>query len=241
MFAAVPEDDAQPADTTPATPRRRLGCGGIFLLALLILALLAGFLFYRAERNAAAMLAWGGRVRDAVAAITGLEPRVTVNEQVVIEQARPVLELAVMEHDTTVERETEDSWLGSTKRLRIRGVYHVKVGYPLDHGFNVEVLGPAAAVVRLQLPPPRVLSVEQRGIQVLTMDNGLWNHLSTDELTLEVNNLMMEAKLKANHDGTAAEAQRLFIEQLEQKLGSGHRIEVATPSPRPAASPEAPK
>ena len=238
MFASVPEDDVQPADSPPATPKRQLGCGWTFLLTLLILAALAGFLFYRAERNAAAMLAWGGRVRDAVAAITGLEPRVTVNEQVVIEQARPVLELAVMERDATVERETEDSWLGSTKRLRIRGVYHVKVGYPLDHGFNVEVLGADAAVVRLQLPPPRVLSVEQRGVQVLTMDDGLWNHLSTDDLSLEINNLTMEARLKAMHDGTAAEAQRLFIEQLQQKLGPSHRVEIVPPAkPPPAPAP----
>lgn len=243
MLTPVPDDDAPEAKPEPPA-RGRSGCAWTFVLTVLILAILAGFLFYRAERmaenSAAAVLTWGGRVRDAVAAVTGLQPRVTVNEQVVFEQARPVLELAVLERDEVVERETENQWLGSTKRLRVRGVYHVKVGYPLTNGFNVEVLGQDAAVVRLQLPPPRVLSVEQRNIDVQTTD-GLWNHLSADELTSEVNTLALEARLKAAQSGTPAEAQRLFIEQLQQKLGPGHRVEIVPPIPPPAATPDAPK
>ena len=67
------------------------------------LAGLAGFIFWRSERLAEN---WGTQVRDAVVAVTGMQPRVTVNEQVVFEQARPVLELAVLERDLIVERET---------------------------------------------------------------------------------------------------------------------------------------
>ena len=243
MLASVPDEEAPEAEAQPPV-RKRSGCAWAFVLTVLILAALAGFFFYRAERiaenSAAAVLAWGSRVREAVAAVTGLQPRVTVNEQVVFEQARPVLELAVLERDEVVERETEDQWLGSTKRLRIRGVYHVKVGYPLTSGFNVEVLGQDAAVVRLQLPPPRVLSVEQRNIDMQTTD-GLWNHLSADELTSEVNTLALEARLKAAQSGTPAEAQRLFIEQLQQRLGPGHRVEVVPPAPPPVATPVVPK
>lgn len=245
-----PDDEGNTPRAVAAIPppkaRGQMGCARTFLLALLILAALAAFLFYRAERmaekSAAAVLDWGGRVRDAVAAVTGMEPRVVVNEQVVFEQAQPVLELAVLERDATAERETEDSWLGSTKRLRVRGLYRVKVGYKLEDGFNVEVLGQSAEVVRLQLPPPRVLSVEQRRVDVLTMDNGLWNHLSSDELTSEVNLLMMEARLKASQNGTPAEAQRLFVEQLQAKLGPGHRVEIVPPlPPKPAIMPDAAK
>lgn len=236
MLALVPDDVTEESGSRPAS-RGQLGCGWTFLLALLVVAALVGFLFYRAEKSAAAMLAWGSQVRDAVAAVTGLQPRVIVNEQIVFEQARPALELAVLERDTTVERETEDRWLGSTKHLRLRGTYHVKVGYKLDGGFNVEVLGPDAAVVRLQLPPPRILSVEQRHLDVLRMDDGLWNPVSTDDMTLEVNNLTMKARLKAAQGGTPAEAQRLFVEQLQEKLGPGHRVEIVSPPPKPTATP----
>ena len=213
------------------------------VLVVLILALLAGFIFYRveimAENGVAGAARWGGRVRDAIVAVTGMQPRVTVNEQVVFEQSRPVLELAVLERDLVVERETESHWLGSTMRLRLRGFYHVKAGYDLRKVFAVNVLGNSAEVVRLQLPPPRVLSVELKHTDVLTMDNGLWNHLSKEDLESEINLLGLEAHAKAQQNGTPAEAQRTFVEQLQEKLGPGHRIEIATPTP--TAAPGAPK
>ncbi len=235
----------EPSSARPE--RRRFGCAGVFLISLLILCALAGFLLYRMERvaenSAAGMLDWGGRVRDALVAVTGMQPRVIVNEQVVFEQARPVLELAVLERDATVERKTESHWMGSTRRLRIRGLYHVKVGYNLADNFTVNVVGNNAEVIRLQLPPPKVLSVEQKNLEVLTMDNGLWNHLSSDELANEVNTLRLEAHLKANQNGTPAEAQRMFIERLLEKLGPGHRVEIVAPAKgsRPPATPDAPK
>ena len=81
------------------------------------------------------------------------------------------------------------------------------------------------------MPSPRILTVELKHIDVLTMDNGVWNHLSKEELDSEINLLGLEAHLKAQQNGTPAEAQRMFIEQLQEKLGPGHRIEIATPTP----------
>ena len=80
-------------------------------------------------------------MRDAIVSITGMQPRVTVNEQVVFEQARPVLELAVLERDLVVERETEGQWMGSTKRLRIRGATTSRRGTICGKNFAVNVLG----------------------------------------------------------------------------------------------------
>ena len=210
---------------------------------MLILALLAGFIFYRveimAERGVAGAVRWSERVRDAIVAVTGMQPRVSVNEQVVFEQTRPVLELAVLERDLVVERETESRWIGSTKRLRIRGLYHVKAGYDLRRSFAASILGNNAEVVRLQISSPRVLTVELKHLDVLTMDDGLWNHLSKEELDSEINLLGLEAHQKAQQNGTPAEAQRLFIEQLQEKLGPGHRVEIVKPTP--AAAPSQPK
>ena len=59
-------------------PAGRLGCYGFLLGLILVLALLGGFVFYRLET-------FPERVRDAFAAITGVQPRVTVNEQVIYE------------------------------------------------------------------------------------------------------------------------------------------------------------
>ena len=192
-----------------------------------------------AEKGASGLVDWGGRVRDAIVAVTGMQPRVTVNEQVIFEQAQPVLELAVLERDTIVERETEAHWMGSTKRLRVRGLYHVKAGYDLKKNFAVNVSGNSAEIVRLQMASPRVLSVELKHLEILTMENGLWNHLSKEELESEVNLLRLEAHQRSQRNGTPAEAQLKFIEQLQEKLGPGHRIEIVTPTP--ASTPVMPK
>ena len=97
----------------------------------MILALLAGFVFYRLETlpfrafgaGSEKLEDWAAKVRGAFVAVAGMQPRVTINEKVICEQSSSVLELAVVERDMLVERETENTWMGSTKRLRVRGTF----------------------------------------------------------------------------------------------------------------------
>ena len=233
-----------PPEPTNATPRRKTGCGWVILGTVLILALLSGFVFYQLENlpfrvfgaSTAKLEDWAGKVRGAFVAIAGMQPRVTVNEQVVYEQSSSVLELAVVEREMLVERETEDTWMGSTKRLRVRGTFRVKAGFDLTQPFSVQIAGGSPPTVSVRMPPPRLLSVEQEHVEVLTMDNGLWNHMRPEEYARAVNDLNIDARLKALRDGLTAEAKRRFAEQLEQKLGPGQRLDVST-GPVPAKDP----
>ena len=205
----------------------------------LILALLAGFIFYRLENlpfraaDAASgrLEHWAGAVRDAFVSVAGLQPRVTVNEHVVYEQSSPVLELAVLQREASVERETESSWLGSTKHLRLRGQYRIKAGYDLKKPFAVRLDDAHMGRVQLRLPRPRLLSVELVRLDVLTMDNGLWNHVEPEEFEQEVNMLNLEARQKAWQSGVAAETEKTFAEQLQQKLGADYRLEIVSDPP----------
>lgn len=203
---------------------------------VLILALLAGFIFYQLENlpfrvfgaGSDKLEDWAGKVRGAFVAVAGMQPRVTVNEQVVYEQSSSVLELAVIEREMLVERETEDTWMGSTKRLRVRGTFRVKAGFDLTQPFSVRIADGSPPVVAVQMPPPRILSVEQEKMEVLTMDNGLWNHMSPAEYAQAVNDLNTDARLKALRDGMVADAKKQFAEQLERKLGPGPRLDIST-------------
>ncbi len=218
----VPEPDPEPVRANP----RRSGCGGTFLGLVIILAVLAGFVFYRVET-------FPSRVRDAFAAVTGVQPRVTVNEHVVFEQSSPVLQLAVLEREMVVERETTDTWLGSTKHLRVRGTFRVKAGFDLTQPFSVNIDGALAQTIRVHLPPPRLLSVELERLETPTVDSGLWNPVQPEEFAEEVNALNTEARLKANQQGMMAEAKKTFAAQLKAKLGSGHRVELSTSTSDP--------
>lgn len=193
----------------------------------LILAALAAFVVYRLETFPA-------RVRDAFAAVAGVQPRVTVNEQVIFEQSRPVLQLAVLEREMVVERETENTWLGSTKKLRVRGTYRVKAGFDLTQPFSVNIEGTLAQNVQVHLPPPRLLSAELEHLDVLRMDSGLWNPVRPGEFADEVSALNTDARLRANHEGMIAEARKTFATQLEERLGSDHRVEISTSPGGPA-------
>lgn len=217
----MPQPNDEPEPVTIQRPARRLGCGGVLLGLALVLAGLAAFVFYRLE-------SFPGRVRDAFAAVAGAQPRVTVNEQVVYEQTSPVLELAVTTREMLVERVTTDTWLGSTKQLRVRGTYRVKVGFDLTQPCSVTIDGTLAQSVHVQMPPPRVLSVELEKMEVLAANSGLWNHVKPEEYAQEVNALNTDARLKAIHDGMMAEAKKMFAAQLSERIGPGHPVEVVT-------------
>ena len=227
----------EPLSSSALPPRRRgLGCAVAFLGTVLILALLAAFIFYRLETLPLRLVGaggegldrWAGKVRDAFVAVTGMQPRVKVNEQVVYEQAGPILELAVLSREASVERETENTWLGSTKHLRMRGLYRVKAGYDLRQPVTATIDGEHGDTVRVQMPAAKLLSVELEKLDVLTMDNGLWNHVQPEEFQQEVNLLNLEARRKAQDEHLADEAQRLLTEQLQQKLGPERRVEIIT-------------
>ena len=234
--------DEPPSSPAPPPRRRGFGCAAAFLGTLLILAALTGWIFYQVENlplrvagaSSERLEHWAGQVRDAFVAVTGMQPRIKVNEQVIYEQASPVLELAVLTRQEVVERETKNTWLGSTKRLRVRGVYRVKAGYDLKQPITATIDGGEGSdTVRVQMPPAKLLSVEMEKLDVLSLDNGLWNHVQPEEFGSEVNLLNLEARRKAQEEHLSDEAGKLLTEQLQQKLGPERKVEISTVPPAP--------
>lgn len=209
---------SSPGDAASNPKRRPLGCLAALLLLAAIAASLVGFVFYRAQSAATSF------VRDAFMAVAHLQPKVTVDEHVVFEQTSPVLELSVVERDVSVERETAASWLGSTKRLRVRATYRVKAGFDLRQPFDVNV---QFGMVTARLPPARLLSAEQVRLEVLDVQNGMWNRVRSDEIKAELNTLNAEARLKALGAGMPREAEAMLTKQLREKLGERYSVEIA--------------
>lgn len=198
----------------------RLGCGAAVVFIVLILALLAAFFFYRAEQ-------WPVRaakqVRQAFAEIGQIQPRVTIRDRVVFEQTASTLELAVATRETQVERETEHAWLGSTKRIKLRGVYRVRAGFDLTKAFNVRIEG---SRVIAEIPPPKVLGADQVDVEVRSFQHGIWNKIHPEELEAELRTLPQMARLKAAEHGLQQEALESFTRQLREKLGPDVQVEV---------------
>jgi hypothetical protein len=217
----------------PERVKRRFGWPLAATLSLLILALLTAFLFYRCEslpsRTIGRLEKVGRDASEAFVRLAHLQPRVTVNNHVYLEQTTTIAQLSVVERRVEVEHEMLHTWAGSTKRIKLHGTFKVKAGFDLKKKFTVQV---TPAAVLLQLPHAQILSVEQEKVDVLTFENGLWNHISPNDVEHELGVLPELARKKAA--GLPAEAERVFTRELLQKFHPRQPVHAIFPAPSPS-------
>src|SRR5690349_3181184 len=148
------------------------------LVALIVVA--AGiFIFLRLETWSARTIGQGtedverlGRdLRSACIDIAHLQPRITINNRTVVDEAAaPAAELATLTKQIKVKREFAHTWAGSSKRIKFSGTFLVKAGFDLRQDVTVNVQ-PEEIVI--QLPHAEIVGVEEQRVDVLALENGL--------------------------------------------------------------------
>jgi len=196
-------------------------------LALAVIALILGIIvliiFLRleswpartAQQGTAELERLGKSLRAAFIDITHLQPRITINDRVYMEQTMPVSELVVLSRRIEVEHELLHTWVGSSKRVKLHGTFMAKAGFDLRKGLAVDIR-PKEIVV--QLPHAQILGVEQQQVDVLAFENGLWNRISGQDVQSELSALPALAWKKAAESGLSAEAEETLQQQLEQRI-----------------------
>jgi hypothetical protein len=144
-----------------------------------------------------------------------LQPRITINNRVYLEQTTPVSELVVLSRRIEVEHEFLHTWVGSSKRVKLHGTFVAKAGFDVQQGLSIDVR-PEQIVVTL--PHAQLLGVEQDQVDVLAFENGFWNHISGQDLQNELSMLPQLAWEKAAESGLPAEAERTLQRQLEERV-----------------------
>ena len=163
------------------------------------------------------------RIADGVARRVQVRPEVRIDRETVLAGETPVLELVTVRREFAHEYEWEHRWLGSTKRLRLRGTFEAKAGFDLQEGFLLEV-DSRDLRVGAELPAPQVLGVELIGYEARE-EEGLWNKLSAEERTEAVNALLASARASAERDrALTAEARRMLEAQLGEIVTEGGGI-----------------
>lgn len=164
----------------------------------------------------------------------GLTPQVTINQRIVYKRTNEILELAMIEQDFDVEHETSHKWLGSEKRITLRGVYRAKIGFDLQKGFNIEVrrgrfLRPGQIV--LQLPHAEILSVEPLEVQK-SASSGLINWVTNKDIESATQGLAELALDKASKLDMLDDAEKRIENRLNEALlprlvnyQLGHKVE----------------
>ena len=213
--------------------QRRFSWPLAFTLIFLFAAALVALLFWRietwpmrtAQQASAELERIGRQARDTFLQIARMQPRVTINSRVYLEQTTGVLELALVSRRTEVEQEFEHTWAGSTKRVKLHGTYNVKAGFDLRENVTVDVRDDAIAV---QLPRATILGVEQDKVDVLEFENGYWNRISAEDLQSELARLPKLARDRVQQANLTAEAEAALQKQLQERLGSPQRPVVVT-------------
>lgn len=155
------------------------------------------------------------RIADGVARRLQFRPEVRIDRETVLEGETPVLELATVRREFAHEYAWEHQWLGSTKRIRLRGMFAAKAGYDLNENFYFQIDSDDLQV-EVGLPEPRVLGVEMAAYRA-EEEEGFWNKLSADEREQAVNELLSSARAAAANDtGLLRDARRMLDEQIGQ-------------------------
>lgn len=192
------------------------------LIALLVAATIV-IIFLRIEswpartahQGTAELERIGKDLRAAFIDIAHLQPRITVNNRVYMEQTRPVSELVVLSRGIEVEHELLHTWVGSSKRVKLHGTFNAKAGFDLRQNLSIDIR-PDEIIV--QLPHAQILGIEEGQLDVLAFENGLWNRISGEDVQGELSILPQLAREKAIESGLPAQAEHALRQQLEQRI-----------------------
>ena len=214
-------------------------------IVVLILAAAGVLVFMRLETWPARTIGQGTEdlerlgkdLRAAFVEIANLQPRITINNRTIVnENASPVAELATLAKELKVKREFAHTWAGSSKRIKLSGTFLIKAGFDLRQDVKVDV-GQDEIVV--QLPHAEIVGVEEQRVDVLALENGLWNRISGADLQHELAQLPEMARNQATEIGLPAEAEKELQRQLNKRIRARQTIRLVFTNPTPAESPAA--
>jgi Protein of unknown function (DUF4230) len=168
-----------------------------------------------ARQSTAELERLGKNLRAAFIDIAHLQPRITINDRVYMEQTTPVSELVVLSRRIEVEHELLHTWVGSSKRVKLHGTFIAKAGFDLRKDLSIDIR-PDEIIV--QLPHAQILGVEQQQVDVLAFENGLWNRISGQDVQSELSVLPELAWKKAAESELPAQADETLQQQLEQRI-----------------------
>lgn len=194
-----------------------------FALIALLIAIVVLIIFLRLEtwptrtarQSTVELERLGKDLRAAFIDVVHLQPRITINNRVYMEQTTPVSELVVLSRHIEVEHELLNTWVGSSKRVKLHGTFNAKAGFDLQQNLSIDIR-PDEIIV--QLPHAQILGVEQEQVDVLMFENGLWNRISGEDLQGELSMLPQLASEKAAESGLPAEAERTLQQQLGERI-----------------------
>ncbi|PYL54216.1 MAG: hypothetical protein DMF29_06695 [Verrucomicrobia bacterium] len=221
-----------------SAPSGKFSWPAALALVVLILSGAGVFVFLRLETWPARTIGQGTEdlerlgkdLRSAFIDIAHLQPRITINNRTVVDQATPTAELAILERQLKVKREFLHRWAGSSKRIKLSGMFLVKAGFDLRQDVAVDV---RPDEILIQLPHAEIVGIEEKHVDVLTLENGLWNKITGADLENELAQLPEMARRQAREINLPAEAEQELQRQLSKRIHARQALKlIFTNAPR---------
>jgi hypothetical protein len=155
----------------------------------------------------------GRTVYRALDDLANLRPKVTVSGRTIIEGTAEIAELTTVEKNFEQTHTVETTWLGSTKRLNVKGRFTAKAGFDLRQAITIDV-AEDGKIIRVSLPPARIHSLEQTNVEILEDENGYWNKITKEQRQEALNALMSDARKSIGETAILREAEQSFEKQI---------------------------
>jgi hypothetical protein len=231
-FLKVTEGNSAQTTSAVASQKRRIANWPVAIVFVaLIVAVLCAFIYLRIEswpmRTAHQSLDEVERVvlgvQNTFLRLGNLQPRITVNNRVYIQQSQSVAELTILMRDIEVEHEMQQTWAGSTKRVKLHALFTARAGFDLLNDVNISS---NADEVVVSLPHAQLLGVEQKQVEVLEFEHGYWNRISAADMEQELAMLPSLAQQKARDAAMPEAAEREIEQQLKSRIKIGKTLRI---------------
>jgi hypothetical protein len=154
------------------------------------------------------------RIGSDLDQVIHFRPKITTGGTTVIEPSQGIAELSLLEESFDHTYSWEQTWLNSTKRLKLKGHFVAKVGYDLTKPHSIDVSADGRSI-RATMPPAQINSVEQTHVEFVQDEDGIWNKITPQERQNATNALLAEAKRSLDRPGLLSKANDELKRRLE--------------------------
>ena len=195
-----------------------------YLGICLVLVTLAAILLIAVHQCTSAVDETATHVADAFASVLHVQPKVTLNERIILAQTAPIAEFAVVtkEEGITVGFDENYQVLSiqvplTEKKITAEATFRLKAGFDLHQPFAVSI-DPQTHAVRALMPHAKILSVEQIGDLVLHSDDALLNRITDEDHEEIQKDLLGAARSAAETSGLRQDAEAQVTQRLTDLL-----------------------
>lgn len=155
----------------------------------------------------------GRSIFKSIDDILHVRPKVTVSGHTITEASADIAELSTVEKNFEHTHSIETTWLGSSKRLKVKGNFTAKAGFDLTQAITIDVSADQQTI-RVTLPPARIHSVEQTQVDILEDENGFWNKITKEQRQEALNALLQDARKSIEETSILTDARTSFEKQI---------------------------